>query len=73
LMARAASVDRQRRARAMSYFGLGEGIGETLGPMLGGLLWQHWGVATMLGVRMGLALIAEVYALVVAQEKTGED
>ena len=39
LMAQAASLDRQRRARVMSYFGLGEGIGETIGPVLGGWLW----------------------------------
>lgn len=72
LMAQAASLDRARRARVMSYFGLGEGIGETLGPILGGLLWQYWGVAVMLSVRMGLAVIAEIYALIVAKETTNK-
>lgn len=69
MMARAASLDRPRRARVMSYFGLGEGIGETVGPMLGGFLWQHWGVAAMLGVRVGMAVIAEIYALLVAGDE----
>lgn len=70
LMAQAASLDRKRRARVMSYFGLGEGIGETVGPMLGGFLWQHWGVAAMLSVRVGMAVVAEIYALVVAKGAT---
>jgi MFS family permease len=68
LMARAASLDRQRRARVMSYFGLGEGIGETVGPLLGGFLWGHFGVGVMLSVRVVMAIIAEVYAVVVAKD-----
>lgn len=68
LMAQAASLDRKRRARVMSYFGLGEGIGETVGPMLGGFLWQHWGVVAMLSVRVGIAIVAEIYALLVARK-----
>jgi MFS family permease len=67
LMARAASVDRSRRARVTSYFGLGEGIGETVGPLLGGFIWQHWGIVAMLGVRVAMALVAEIYALIVAR------
>jgi MFS family permease len=66
-MAQAASVDRSRRARVTSYFGLGEGIGETVGPLLGGFIWQHWGIVAMLGVRVAMALVAEIYALIVAR------
>ncbi len=68
LMARAASLDRRRRARVMSYFGLGEGMGEALGPLLGGFLWGHFGVGVMLGVRVVMAIIAEVYAVIVAKD-----
>jgi hypothetical protein len=36
-------------------------------------LWQHWGLAAMLGVRMGMAVIAEIYALLVAKESARKD
>jgi MFS family permease len=65
LMAQFAALDRRRRARTMSYLSLGEGLGETLGPLLGGLLWSVWGVGVMLGARVALALIGEIYAVVV--------
>lgn len=71
IMARMASLDRRRRARTMSYFGLGEGLGETAGPILAGLLWHAWGVPVMLGARVALALAGEVYALRVTRELDG--
>jgi MFS family permease len=66
LMAQASGFDRRRRARTMSYLSLGEGLGETLGPLLGGFLWSMWGVGALLGVRVALALIGEIYALTIA-------
>ncbi len=72
LMAQAMNADRQRRARVTSYFGLGEGIGETIGPLLGGWLWQYHGVTAMLSVRVALAAVAEIYALVVARTSTAK-
>jgi MFS family permease len=66
LMAQASGFDRRRRARTMSYLSLGEGLGETLGPLLGGFLWSAWGIGVMLGVRVALALIGEIYALTIA-------
>ncbi len=68
LMAQAMNADRQRRARVTSYFGLGEGIGETVGPLLGAWLWQYHGITAMLGVRVALAAIAEIYALLIARK-----
>jgi MFS family permease len=65
LMAQISSYDRKRRARIMGYLSLGEGLGETVGPLLGGFLWHTWGVGVLLGVRILLALIAEVYALAI--------
>jgi MFS family permease len=66
LMAQVSSYDRKRRARTMSYLSLGEGLGETLGPLLGGFLWHTWGLGVMLAVRVGLAIIGEIYALIIA-------
>jgi MFS family permease len=68
LMAQVASYDRQRRARTMSYLSMGEGLGETIGPVLGGLLWHTWGVGALLAARVVLALIAEVYAVLLTHD-----
>jgi MFS family permease len=68
LMARVASFDRQRRARTMSYLSMGEGLGEMIGPVLGGLLWHWWGVGALLGARVLLALIVEVYAVLLTHD-----
>jgi MFS family permease len=57
LMAQMSSFDRSRRARTMGYLSLGEGLGETMGPMLGGLLWHFWGIPALFGARLILALI----------------
>jgi len=72
LMAQVSSLDRRRRARTMSYLSLGEGLGETLGPLLGGFLWSVKGVGVMLGARVALAMIAEIYALMIARTKHSE-
>jgi MFS family permease len=69
LMAQLSSLDRRRRARTMSYLSLGEGLGETLGPLLGGFLWSVKGVGVMLGARVALAAVAEIYALVIAKSE----
>lgn len=68
LMAQVAGFDRPRRARTMSYLSMGEGLGEMMGPVLGGLLWHTWGVGALLGARVVLAVIAEVYAVMVARD-----
>jgi MFS family permease len=69
LMAQYSSLDRRRRARTMSYLSLGEGLGETLGPLLGGFLWSVKGVGVMLGARVALAMVAEIYALMISRSK----
>jgi MFS family permease len=67
LMAQFSNLDRRRRAQTMSYLSLGEGLGETLGPLLGAFLWSAKGVGAMLGARVALAAIGEVYALTLAR------
>ena len=68
LMVQASEFDKKRRVRTMSYLSLGEGLGETIGPLLGGFLWHTWGVGAMLGARVLMALVAEGYALFVIRE-----
>jgi MFS family permease len=63
LMAHVAGFDRRRRARTMGSLSAGEDAGEVAGPILAGLLWSTWGVPVLLGVRIGLALVTEIYTL----------
>jgi MFS family permease len=63
LMAHVAGFDRRRRARAMASMSAGEDAGEIAGPILAGFLWSTGGVPVLLGVRIGLAVMTEVYAL----------
>ena len=62
LMADVSSLDKKRRARTISFMCLGEDAGEIAGPVLAGFLWSVWGVPVVLGVRVLLALLTEVYA-----------
>jgi MFS family permease len=63
LMAHVSSFDRPRRARIMGYLSAGEDAGEAAGPIVAGLLWSAFGIPAVLGVRIGLAVVAELYAL----------
>jgi MFS family permease len=67
LMAHVAGFDRRRRARTMGSLSAGEDAGEVAGPILAGFLWSTWGVPVLLGVRIGLAAVTELYALVVTR------
>jgi MFS family permease len=66
LMARVAKEDPSTRARTMSWLGMGEDLGELLGPLLAGALWSAFGIGVALGARIALALVSEVYAVRVA-------
>jgi MFS family permease len=67
LMAHVSSFDRPRRARIMGYLSAGEDAGEAAGPIVAGLLWSAFGIPVVLGVRIGLAIVAEVYAFALAR------
>ncbi len=69
LMARVSQTDRKRRAQIIGHLSLGEGLGEMLGPILGGFLWHTWGLGVMLGARVALAIIGEVYAFKIARSE----
>jgi MFS family permease len=64
LMAHISSFDRKRRARTMSVVSLGEDAGDIIGPVLAGFLWNTYGIVALFGVRIGIAVVAEIYAVV---------
>ncbi|HAH31955.1 MAG TPA: MFS transporter [Elusimicrobia bacterium] len=63
LMAKISGADRTRRAQTIGTMTIGENLGDTLGPVLGGFLWSTYGVACLLIARAVLALSAELYAI----------
>lgn len=67
LMAQVAGLDRRNRARTMSWLGMGEDAGGVLAPMLAGFLWNGWGIGVVLGARVALAAVSEVYAIAVGR------
>ena len=71
-MAQVSGLDRRRRARTFGYLSAGEDAGEAAGPILAGFLWQLWGVPALLGVRIALAVVTEVYTVVLTRSpRTG--
>jgi MFS family permease len=70
MMGEVASFDKRRRARTMGAMSSGEDAGEIAGPILAGLLWSVWGVPVLLGVRIALAVLTELYSMVLASVLT---
>lgn len=66
LMAHVSAYDRKRRARTMGYLSSGEDAGEVAGPIAAGLIWSTWGVPALLIVRIAVAVVAEIYTIVLA-------
>lgn len=71
LMADVAAQEPARRARIMGWLSAGEDAGSVVAPIVAGLIWGTWGVAALLLTRAGLALVAEVYAIVIAHRPGG--
>jgi MFS family permease len=63
LMAHVSGFDRRRRARTMGYLSSGEDAGEVAGPIAAGLIWSVWGVPALLGVRIAVAIVTELYTI----------
>jgi MFS family permease len=70
LMADVSNLDRKRRARTIGFMCMGEDAGEIGGPIVAGFIWSIWGVPVVLGVRILLALITEIYATVLISSVT---
>jgi len=67
MMASASSHDVRNRARRMGVMSLGEDAGELAGPVLAGILWSTGGIAALMGVRIALAALTEICAVVVTR------
>jgi len=65
LMAEISGVDRKRRAQTMSWLSMGEDAGGMAAPMLAGFLWNTWGIAALMGARIVLAIVTEIYAFTI--------
>jgi len=72
LMAQISGADRKRRARTMSWLSMGEDAGGMAAPMLAGFLWNTWGIAALMGARIVLAIITEVYAFTIERNSHTE-
>lgn len=70
LMAGLSERDPQGRGHVMGWLSAAEDAGSVAGPILAGLVWSAWGVAALLGVRIALAVLTELYALVVLPRGT---
>lgn len=63
LMAQLAETKRQSRGKSIAYLDTAQSVGEAAGPLLAGLLWDHWGIIWLFAVRLLLSLITEIYAI----------
>ena len=73
LMAHVSSFDKSRRAQIMSWMLVGEDGGTIAGPLLAGLLWNTWGLTVMLGGRVVLSIITEVYVTIINRSLEEKD
>ena len=68
MMSAASCHDKQNRARRMGIMSLGEDAGDLIGPALAGFLWSTGGIGALMGVRIVLAALTEIYAIVVTRK-----
>jgi MFS family permease len=59
------SLKKGRRAQMMGLMDVGDDAGDIMGPIGGALLWDAWGITGLLGTRIALAALTEVYAATV--------
>jgi MFS family permease len=63
VMGQIAALNPGRRGRVVGYLGMGKDAGEMAGPIIASLIWSVWGVPVLLGVRVALAIGAEIYSV----------
>ena len=67
MIARIANLDPPRRGQRLGLLDTSQTMGEAIGPALAGVLWQSGGIVALFGVRIAIALFAELMALRVAR------
>jgi len=68
MMARVSDMDKRRRARMFGFMTAGEDAGEITAPILAGAMVYYWGFPVMLGARIGLAIVTEIYTVAVSHK-----
>src|SRR5918992_3516508 len=63
-----AAKDPPRKGRRLGTLDAMQEIGEIAGPALAGILWQTGGVFALFGVRIAIAIVAEISAIIVFGE-----
>ena len=63
-----AAKDPPRKGRRLGTLDAVQEIGEIAGPALAGILWQTGGVFALFGVRIAIAIVAEISAIAVFGE-----
>lgn len=64
LMAEISGYDKTRRGRIMGWLDAADDAGSVAGPIMASLLWTAWGVGALMAFRIGLAIVTEIYAVV---------
>jgi len=70
-IAEISAKDPPRRGQRLGALDTSQTVGEAIGPALAGLLWQTGGIAALFGVRIVIAIVAELAALSVFGELRG--
>jgi MFS family permease len=72
LMADVTSVDKRTRARTISLLTIGDDAGEIVAPIAAGVLWNVYGLTTVLAVRVVLAIGTEAYAWAIERSRSAQ-
>ncbi len=62
-VAEISAADPRQRGKRLGALDTSQSLGEAVGPALAGVLWQSGGVVALFGVRIVIALVAEILAL----------
>lgn len=67
VMAKVSDLDPVRRSRVLAWMSSAEDAGEMAGPILAGVIWTAFGLPALLMTRAVLAILTELYAVVIGR------